>query len=193
MRTVTIHTILRPSWILSGTTWVSRHQKGKTNLDFLEQEIVSGSDISWAICKFAPWPRPASHHSIFTGRMPFLPPTNSVKALKACCHNHYCNKSNGYVNYELSGWPTMCSNAGLKLIFNIDAPHLLQGCMSWRSVLALLGTCTRRTTKSSSLCQSSARNMAMQQSSCHCWSTYVSSPPYWMFCTQRAHATSSFC
>jgi len=23
-------TILRPSWILSGTTWVSRHQKGKT-------------------------------------------------------------------------------------------------------------------------------------------------------------------
>jgi len=25
---------------------------------------------------------PASHDSVFTGRMPFLPPTNSIKALK---------------------------------------------------------------------------------------------------------------
>jgi len=39
---------------LSGTTKVSRYQKGKTNLDLLEQEIVIGSGISWAICKSAP-------------------------------------------------------------------------------------------------------------------------------------------
>ena len=34
-------------WILSGTTRVRRYQKGKTktNLDFLQQEIVSGSGI----------------------------------------------------------------------------------------------------------------------------------------------------
>jgi len=44
-RTHTHTTILRPSWILSGTTRVSRHQKGKTNLDLLEQETVSGSGI----------------------------------------------------------------------------------------------------------------------------------------------------
>jgi len=50
-------TILRLSWILSGTTRVSWHQKGKTNLDLLEQEIVSGSGISWAICKSVPRPR----------------------------------------------------------------------------------------------------------------------------------------
>jgi len=38
-------------WILSGTVWVSRYQKGETksNLDFLEQETVSGCGISWAI------------------------------------------------------------------------------------------------------------------------------------------------
>jgi len=36
-------------WTVSGTTRVSRYQKGKTNLDLLEQEIVSGSGISWAI------------------------------------------------------------------------------------------------------------------------------------------------
>jgi len=54
-------TVLRTFWILSGTTRVCRHQKGKTHnqegktsLDLLEQEIVSGSSISWAICKSAP-------------------------------------------------------------------------------------------------------------------------------------------
>jgi len=51
----------------SGTTRVSRYQKGKTNLDFTE--IVSGSGISWAICKSAPCSRqtitPAPHNSVF--------------------------------------------------------------------------------------------------------------------------------
>jgi len=44
----------------------------------LKQETASGSGISWAICKSAPSSRqittPAPHHSVFTGRMPFLPP-----------------------------------------------------------------------------------------------------------------------
>jgi len=44
----------------------------------LEQETVSGSGISWAICKSAPRSRqittPVPHHSVFTGQMPFLPP-----------------------------------------------------------------------------------------------------------------------
>jgi len=57
-------TILRSSWILSRTTQVSRHQKGKTNLDLLEQEIVSGSGISWAIWKSAPWHSHINHASI---------------------------------------------------------------------------------------------------------------------------------
>jgi len=56
-------------WTLSGTTRVSKYQKGKTNLDLLEQETVSGSGTSWAICKSALHPRqttmPAFHHSVF--------------------------------------------------------------------------------------------------------------------------------
>jgi len=32
------------------------NQEGKTNLDLLEQEIMSGSGISYAICKSASWP-----------------------------------------------------------------------------------------------------------------------------------------
>ena len=43
-----------------------------------KQETVSGSGISWAICKSAPRSRetttPAPNHSFFTGRMPFLLP-----------------------------------------------------------------------------------------------------------------------
>jgi len=44
----------------------------------LKQETVSGSGISWAMCKSASRSRqitmPVPHHSFFTGRMPFLPP-----------------------------------------------------------------------------------------------------------------------
>ena len=94
---------------LSRTTQVSRYQKGKTSLDFTEQETVSGSGISWAICKSAPCSRqitmPAPHHQLghmqvctslqtdnhtSTPPLSFLQagcpsrcPTNSFKALKA--------------------------------------------------------------------------------------------------------------
>jgi len=51
-------------------------------------ETVSGSGISWAICKSAPCSTqittPAPHHSVFLqDRCPSCRPTNSVKALKA--------------------------------------------------------------------------------------------------------------
>ena len=62
----------------SGTTQVSRYQKGKSIWILLKQEIVSDSGISWAICKSAPSSRqttaPAPHHSVFKGHMPFLSP-----------------------------------------------------------------------------------------------------------------------
>ena len=54
---------------LSGTTQVSRYQKGKPIWILLKQETVSGSGISWAICKSAPHCRqittPAPHCSVF--------------------------------------------------------------------------------------------------------------------------------
>jgi len=57
----------------------------------LKQETVSGSGISWAICKSASRSRqtttPAPHHSsilqFLQARCPSYRPTNSVKALKA--------------------------------------------------------------------------------------------------------------
>jgi len=76
---------------MSGSTRVSRYQKGKTkkvktNLDLLEQEIVSGSGVCWAICKSAP--HADNHNNIpplcfLQAGCPSWRPTNSVKALKA--------------------------------------------------------------------------------------------------------------
>ena len=70
--------------------WAST-RKVKVIWILLEQETVSGSGITWAICKSAPRSRqittPAPHHSVLYG--PSLPPTNSVNALKAdmCSRN----------------------------------------------------------------------------------------------------------
>ena len=57
----------------------------------LKQETVSGSGISWAICKSAPRIRQitmsAPHHSVFLqAGCPSCRPTNSIKALKAKMH-----------------------------------------------------------------------------------------------------------
>ena len=73
-------------WILSKTIRVSQYQKDKikTNLDFLEQETVSGNGIRWGICKCAP--HPTDNHAsttplkFFTGRMSFLPPNQQCQS-----------------------------------------------------------------------------------------------------------------
>ena len=52
-------------------------RKVKSTWILLKQETVSGSVISWAICKSAPRSRQPRQHpttQFFTGRMPFLPP-----------------------------------------------------------------------------------------------------------------------
>jgi len=61
-------------------------RKVKSMWILLKQETLSGSGISWAICKSAPRSRqittPAPHHSVFLqARCPSWRPTNSVKAL----------------------------------------------------------------------------------------------------------------
>ena len=61
----------------------------------LKRETVSGSDISWAVCKFAPSSRqrntPAPHHSsFFTGRMPFLPPNEQRQSTEGKLNRSSC-------------------------------------------------------------------------------------------------------
>ena len=67
----------------SGTTRVSLYQKGKSIWILLKQETMSGSGISWAICKPASRFRPitllAPHHSVFyrPDALPAAQPTAS--------------------------------------------------------------------------------------------------------------------
>ena len=73
---------------LSGTTWESWYQKGKTSLDFAE--TVSGSGIGWAICKAAPHSRqitmPTPHHSFFY-RLDALPDAQPTASLHWILHS----------------------------------------------------------------------------------------------------------
>ena len=83
---------------LSGTTRVSRYQKGKTNLDF-----TGARDSEWQwnqldhmqVCTLLQTDNHArTHHSVFLqAGCPSCRPTNSVKALKAIQYNAIqCNK-----------------------------------------------------------------------------------------------------
>ena len=57
----------------------------------LKQETVSGSGISWARCKSAPYSRqitmPAPHRSVFTGRMPFVLPNQQRQSTEGITNN----------------------------------------------------------------------------------------------------------
>ena len=83
-----LHTHTHPfNGPFSGTTRVGQYQKGKTIWILLKQETVSGSGISWAICKSAPrsgqitmW---LKHGCFLQAECPSCRPTNGVKALKA--------------------------------------------------------------------------------------------------------------
>jgi len=68
--------------------------KAKPIWILLKQETVSGSGISWAICKSAPCSgqktMPAPHHSVFLqAGCPSCRPTNSIKALKTTALKAY--------------------------------------------------------------------------------------------------------
>ena len=82
------HTHTRLTALCPGLPRWAGTRKVKPIWILLEQETVSGSDISWAICKSAPRSRqitaPALHYSSFVqAGCPSCRPTNSVKALKA--------------------------------------------------------------------------------------------------------------
>ena len=79
------HTHIHLTALCPGLSGWAGTRKVKPIWILLKQETVSGSGISWAVCKSAPRSRPittpAPHH-LFTGRRPSCRPTNSVKALK---------------------------------------------------------------------------------------------------------------
>ena len=86
------HTHTRLTALCPGLPGWAGTRKVKPIWILLKQETVSGSGISWAICKSASRSRqitmPAPHHSVFLrAGCPFCHPTNSVKAQKGIAHN----------------------------------------------------------------------------------------------------------
>ena len=87
------------------TTRVSRYQKSKPIWILLELETVSGSGISWAICKSAPRSRqitmPAPHHSVF-----YRP--DALPAAQPTASKHWRHISRSYHNihifFETDNW-----------------------------------------------------------------------------------------
>ena len=98
----------------------------------LKQETVSGSGISWAICKSAPCsrqittPNPTAQFFLQAG-CPSCRPTNSVKALKAkltCKYFHYFKSNNAdkslcsatYIHWQSgTAYHRCCSNRQISL------------------------------------------------------------------------------
>jgi len=76
-RSINTHTHTRLTALCPWQPGWAGTRKAKPIWILLKQETVSGSGISWAICKSAPLSRqittPAPYHSVFMGRMPFLP------------------------------------------------------------------------------------------------------------------------
>ena len=75
---LTQHTHARLTVLCPGLPGWASTRKVKPIWILLKQETVSGSGINCKRCKSASRSRqittPAPHHSVFTGRMPFLPP-----------------------------------------------------------------------------------------------------------------------
>ena len=79
-----IHMYTRLTALFPGLPGWASTRKVKPIWILLKLETMSGSGISWAICMSAPRSRqitmPAPYHSVFTGRMPFLPPNQQRKS-----------------------------------------------------------------------------------------------------------------
>ena len=90
--------------LFSRTTWVSRYQKGKTNLDF-----TGARDSEWQwhqlghmqICtSLQTDTTPVPHHSVFTGRMPFLPPNQQRQSTEGTCICTAIGNTPGFKQYK---------------------------------------------------------------------------------------------
>jgi len=84
--------------LLSRTTWVSQYQKVKTNLDFTE---ARDSEWQWhqlgymQVCTSIQTDNHTStHHSVFAGRMPFLPPSQGRQSTEGTFLTSYSKNKN---------------------------------------------------------------------------------------------------
>ena len=109
--------------LFSRTTWVSRYQKGKTNLDF-----TGARDSEWQwhqlgqmqVCTSLQTDNHASTPPLcfFTGRMPFLPPNQQRQSTEGIwCHTPY--KSNPQPLNVMVNKDECCSQSSTFVLLNM--------------------------------------------------------------------------
>ena len=98
------HTHTRLTALCPGLSGWAGTRKVKPVWILLEQEIVSGSGISWTTCKSALRSRqiamPAPHHSVFTGRMPFLPPNQQRQSTEGIRYSDNNNNNDRLTAFD---------------------------------------------------------------------------------------------
>jgi len=110
----------------SRTTWVSRHRKVNHSGFYWSKRWWGDSGISWTICKsFAPRSRqismPVPHHSVFTGRMPFLPSSQHCQSTEGTTRPSSTLLSSRVSKSHLAGYERVLENVEgvLKKSWNI--------------------------------------------------------------------------
>jgi len=91
---------------IHGWSGTRKVKPGKTKLNLLEQETVSGSGISWAICKYTPWPRhiPCQHPTTVFYRLDALPAAE-LTVSKYWRHRHMAHT---YCERKTASWKLKC-------------------------------------------------------------------------------------
>jgi len=107
----------------SGTTQVSQYQKGKTNLDFTE---ARDSEWQWhqlghmQVCTLLQTDTmPALHHSVLTGRMPFMPPNQQRQSTEGSVPDQQTDRQknrHGHTQTHKDHGTSLCTQCGLILI-----------------------------------------------------------------------------
>ena len=123
------HTQTRLTALCPGQPRWADTRKVKPIWILLKQETVSGSGISWAICKSAPRSRqittPPLHYKFFTGRMPFLPPNQQCQSTEGqlAPKQRLINKPTRpwWVNW----WPRYCINVAVAVTGQMCRPRPL--------------------------------------------------------------------
>ena len=96
-------------------------RKVKPIWTLLKQETVSGSGISWAICKSASHSRQTRQHpTTFTGQIPFLPPNQQRQSTEGISHIH--NLTIACSSLKMLTRPTWKTSLVVTLLITLGLP-----------------------------------------------------------------------
>jgi len=134
------HTHTRSTALSPGLPGWAGTRKVKQTWILLKQETVCGSGISWAIRKSASRSRqittPAPHHSVFTGRMPFLLPNQQCQITEGTGGGNGIQIKISVMRYDTRCYFNMCSKANMSQL-NLPMSACTAGVKFIKLILAI--------------------------------------------------------